>query len=75
MKFDQAKCEELLLALLGIWQFDNGRIWKRIDFDAMDSLFSQGLITNPKGRQESVRLTEAGLQRARELAAKLLLAE
>jgi hypothetical protein len=32
------KIEEAVLALLGAFEFENGRIWKRFDFDVMQSL-------------------------------------
>jgi hypothetical protein len=37
-----AKVEEVVLGLLGVFEFENGRIWKRFDFDVMDSLHSKG---------------------------------
>lgn len=70
MKYDMAKVEEALLALLGVFEFENGRVWKRYDFATMDGLHEKGLITEPHGLQESVYLTEEGLRRAKELAAK-----
>ena len=54
MKYDMVKVEEALLALLGVFQFENGRVWKRYDFAMMDALHEKGLITEPRGRQESV---------------------
>jgi hypothetical protein len=70
MKYDMVKVEEALLALLGVFEFENGRVWKRYDFAVMDGLHDKGLITEPHGRQESVYLTDEGLRRAKELAAK-----
>ncbi|MBT9553837.1 MAG: hypothetical protein IV088_23585 [Hydrogenophaga sp.] len=63
--------EEAVLALLGALEFDNGRAWKRFDFDVMQSLADQGLISDPKGRTESVRLTPEGMARAKALADRL----
>ncbi|MCP8687304.1 DUF6429 family protein [Marinobacterium sedimentorum] len=60
----------MTLALLGVFEFENGRVWKRIDFSVMDSLFEKGYITDPKGKTESVYLTEEGMRLAKELAAK-----
>jgi hypothetical protein len=68
MQYDDAKIEDTVLALLGAFEFDNGRAWKRFDFDVMEALFAKGLITDPRGKQESVYLTEAGLVKARSLA-------
>jgi hypothetical protein len=65
MHYDNARIEDTVLALLGAFEFDNGRAWKRFDFDVMEALFAEGLITDPRGRQESVHLTEAGLERAK----------
>jgi len=70
MKYDMVKVEEALLALLGVFEFDNGRVWKRYDFAIMDGLHEKGLITEARGRQESVYLTDEGLRRAKGLAAK-----
>ncbi|MDQ0586108.1 Mn-dependent DtxR family transcriptional regulator [Variovorax paradoxus] len=36
----------------------------------MDDLHEKGLITKARGRQESVYLTDEGMRRAKELAAK-----
>ena len=68
MQYDDAKIEDTVLALLGAFEFDNGRAWKRFDFGVMEALFARGLIADPRGRQESVYLTEAGLLRAKSLA-------
>ena len=29
MRYDMVKVEELVLALLGVFEFENGRVWKR----------------------------------------------
>ena len=59
-------------ALLGCrkpkFEFDNGRAWKRFDFGVMEASIAKGLITDPRGKQESVYITEAGLVKARSLA-------
>jgi len=70
MNYDEDKIEELILALLGVFEFENGRVWKRYDFAFMEALHAKGLITDPRGRSESVYLTEQGLARAKLLAAK-----
>lgn len=70
MAYDDSKIDEVVLALLGATEFENGRVWKRIDFAVMDRLHEQGYITNPHGKQESVHLTEKGLALAKALAAK-----
>ncbi len=70
MKYDIEKIDEAILALLGALEFDNGRVWKRLNFDAMDRLHANGLIGEPRGRAESVYRTETGLQRAKVLASR-----
>lgn len=54
----------------GANEFENGRVWKRIDFAVMDRLYEQGYISDPHGMQESVNLTEKGLALAKTLAAQ-----
>lgn len=64
---DPKKIEEAVLALLGAFEFENGRTWKRFDFDAMQSLAHQGLISRPRGKAELVRLTPEVMARAKAL--------
>ena len=71
MRFDEGKIEQAVLALLGAFEFQNGRVWKRYDFDVMDALHEKGYITDPQGRQESVYLTEEGMKLAKRLAGEL----
>ena len=66
--YDKAKIEHAVLALLGAFEFDNGRVWKRYDFEVMKALHAQGLITDPQRRAESVHLTEEGLAKGRAAA-------
>lgn len=54
---DPKKIEEAVLALLGAFEFKNGRAWTRLDFDVMHALADQDLISDPRGKAESVRLT------------------
>ena len=70
MEYDPAKIEETVLALLGAFEFEQGRVWKRFDFDVMDSLHEKGYITPPRNRSESVYLTDDGLRAAKSLAAR-----
>lgn len=72
MNYSEDKIDELVLALLGAFEFENGRVWKRYDFEVMSRLHAQGLISEPKGRKESVYLTEEGLKKAKSLAVKHL---
>lgn len=68
---DPKKIEEAVLALLGVFEFDNGRVWKRFDFAIMESLAEQGFISDPRGRTESLHLTPEGMARAKALAEKM----
>ncbi len=70
-RYDEDKIEEAVLALLGALEFENGRVWKRFDFAIMDTLHEKGLISNPRGRAESMVLTEEGTRRAKALAERL----
>ena len=70
MEFDRDKIDEVILALLGALEFDEGRVWKRLDFDSMDRLHDRGLITDPKVKAESVYLTEEGRRQAKAPASK-----
>lgn len=70
MEYDTTKVDEVVLALLHLnAHTDQGitRAWKGFDWAAMDRLFAQGLISDPKSKAKSVVLTEEGAQRAEEL--------
>jgi len=69
--YDPAKIEESVLALLGVFEFDDGRVWKKYDFDVMRVLHEKGLITTPVGKAHSLHLTEEGLLQAKEAALRL----
>jgi hypothetical protein len=71
MKYDEAKIDDAVLALLGALQFEPGRVWKRYDFAVMDRLHEAGMIADPHGHQESIFLTEDGLRRSATLAEKM----
>jgi hypothetical protein len=70
MEYDDERIEEVVLALLGVFEFDQGRVWKGYDFGVIDALHSKGYITDPRGRSKSICLTDEGMQRAKELADK-----
>lgn len=71
---DPKKIEEAVLALLGVYEFENGRTWTRIDFAMMQSLANQGLISEPKGKAESLRRMPETMARANALADRLFCA-
>ncbi len=47
-----SQIEEAVLALLGALELENVRAWKRYDFDVMESLLAQGLISDPHSRAD-----------------------
>ena len=71
MKYDDAKIEDAVLALLAMYSFDGGRSWKGFDFGVMDRLSEKGYISEPKGKAKSVYVTEDGLKRGFEIAKQL----
>ena len=68
---DPKKIEDAVLALIGAFEFENGRAWKRFDFAVMDSLSARESISEPRSRSESVYLTPEGMARAKMLADKM----
>jgi len=71
MAYSDQKVEDAVLALLGFFASKDGQTWKRYEFSVMESLHAKGLITDPRGRQESVFLTPEGLELAQNLAKQL----
>ena len=60
---DTEKLAELVLAILWLTAHrdeDCPRVWKGIDWDAMDLLFEKGWIEDPKSKNKSVALTPEG---------------
>ena len=47
MPYNRQKMENALLALIGSLEFEDGRFWKGYDFDLLNSLHEQGLISQP----------------------------
>lgn len=73
MEYDKDKVDEFTLALLYLvmWGDKIGpAAWKNFDWDTMDRLHEKGYISNPKGRQKSVRVTPEGWSKAEELFRK-----
>ena len=71
MKLNSQKVEETVLAVLWLTLHDGCRVWRTVDFDALDRLHHRGLISDPKTRSRSVVLTDEGLAEAARLAEKL----
>ena len=73
--YDESKIEEIVLALFGAFEFDNGRVWKQIDFEVMNSLHKKGYICNPYNKSKSIQLTHEGIVKAKGYANKFLSSE
>ena len=58
-------------ALIGALEFEDGRFWKGYDFDLLNSLHEQGLISQPLGKAKSAYLTPEGLEKAKALAEEM----
>jgi hypothetical protein len=75
------KIDEATLALLYLVvcerceEFGGARAWKGFDWESMDRLHEKGLISDPVGKQKSVRLTEEGYQKAEKLFEQLFCEE
>jgi len=71
MNFDEEKIDRTVLALLYLTLHDENRAWKSFDWDVMNRLHAQGLISDPVGKAKSVALTEKGLEEAKRLCQEL----
>ena len=71
MELDPKKIDNATLALLSLGLHDGVRAWKGFDWDAMDRLFQDGYITDPRSKAKSVVFTEEGLERAQRLLEEL----
>jgi hypothetical protein len=50
---------------------ENGmRVWKGLDWDALDRLHEKGYISNPKSKAKSVGISEAAAKQSEELFKK-----
>lgn len=70
MQYDEAKIDEMALALLFLTTFDDGygpRAWKGMDWNVLNRLHEQGYIGDPKSKAKSVALTAEGQKRSKEL--------
>ena len=70
MEHDEGKIDEMVLALLHLTTFKDGasmRAWKGQDWAAMERLYKAGFIGDPQNKSKSVRMTEEGLEKSREL--------
>jgi Domain of unknown function (DUF6429) len=70
MEHDEGKIDEMVLALLHLTTFNDGpsmRAWKEQDWAAMERLYKAGYIGDPRKKAKSVRMTDEGLEKSREL--------
>jgi hypothetical protein len=57
------KLAEVVLAVLWLSAHgndDNPRVWKGVDWDAMNLLFEKGWVDDPKSKSKSVALSSEG---------------
>ena len=71
MEYDMKLIDDAVLALLAAYSSDDGNAWKGYDFEIMNCLHEQGLISNPVNRNKSIWLTEEGMERGREIAERM----
>ena len=70
-QLDNAKIDDVVLALLYLGLHDHSRAWKSFDFDAMDRLHERDYISDPRGKAKSVVFTDEGLERSKRLLQEL----
>lgn len=73
---NKEKIDEAVLALLYLGRWSDKRTgitstWKAFDWDAMQRLHDQGLISDPVRKSKAVALSDEGLRKAKEAFAKL----
>lgn len=71
MEYDMKLIDDAVLALLAAYSSDDGNAWKGYDFEIMNRLHAQGLISNPVNRNKSIWLTKEGVERGREIAGRM----
>ena len=71
MDYDTDKIDDAVLALAYLTLHDGARVWKSLDWDALNRLHTKGYISNPVSKAKSVVLTEEGLKEAERLCEKL----
>jgi len=58
------RIDDAVLALLYLGLHDRYRVWKGLDWDAMDRLHQKGMISDPAGKAKSAVFSEEGLRRS-----------
>lgn len=51
MKYDDQKISEVVLALLGVFEFENDRVWKKIELASWMSYLKKAISLTPKAKQ------------------------
>jgi hypothetical protein len=70
MEYDQAKVDEMILALLFLTSSRDQyatRAWKGLDLAVLDRLHEKGLVGDPSGKGPTIDLTEKGAALSKEL--------
>ena len=75
MSYNRERASEMVMALMQLTLHEEVRTWKSYDWEVMNDLFEQGYISDPRSKAKSVVLTEAGINRSREMFKKHLAAE
>jgi len=73
MEYDEEKVAEYVLALLYLTMHGDKygvRVWKGMDWDALNMLYEKGYISDPKNKAKSVLLTEKGEAESKQLFEK-----
>ena len=75
MNYDKDKVDEMVLALLYLTHFKEGKhntykAWKGIDWDVLDRLHNKNLIYDPKNKNKSIIFTEDGFNLSKRLFQK-----
>ena len=72
MSYNRERASEMVMALMQLTLHEGVRTWKSYDWEVMNDLFEQGYISDPRSKAKSVVLTEAGINRSREMFEKHL---
>ncbi len=70
MEHDEGKIDEMVLGAFVLDHFQRWssmRAWKGQAWAAMERLYKAGYIADPQNKAKSVRMTEEGLEKSREL--------
>ena len=70
MELDNDRIDDAVLALLRLGLHHPDRVWKSLDWEAINHLCEKGYISAPMSKEKSVALTEEGDRRSLELLKK-----